>query len=548
MTEALWWRMARLLVAALIGLLVALTQSGCRASREAPAPTVGPIPTVTGVAEVDAVIRVVLSGDVEAMRGLIRYTQVPCKTDAEAAGTSPECHPDETEGTLVDVLPVDHCGQGPVVRADQIDWTLGTLLQPETSVYAVYGTRNTPFFSPGQPPDEYVVVLSQNLTGQGVLGSELVVADGRVVGVSVACGQGPAALVQNAPLLVPFLVQPPAPTEAATPAGTRTAVPPSWKRDPVLAKAVGLYVLNEDGEPQRIVDFPATNPHWSAHGKSLYFVGAEWGYTGTGVHSVRPDGSELANVLQTRGEDYRFSPDLSTVAYDSFEQPSGWTVRVADLADPASDRKLVDGFLDSLSPDGKRAAYLYQVCEPPYAYWVTGLAGGEPRRAIVVTDSVLVSWLAWLPDGKRIAYGTLIRGEGGVQQPGEVYAIDLDTLGWSYLPELAFVPSKPVFSPDGQWFAYESSEGLMLARWGEQSGKRIAAKGMTPVWSPGSDRIAILGSRTVTLYYLGDGHSRVIDLQSFEPYVRLSLDAAWSPDGSQLAVAVGLGGGHGVCD
>ena len=42
MTEAFWWQLARLLVAALIGLLVALMQSGCRPGEEttsAPAPT-----------------------------------------------------------------------------------------------------------------------------------------------------------------------------------------------------------------------------------------------------------------------------------------------------------------------------------------------------------------------------------------------------------------------------------------------------------------------------------------------------------------------------
>ena len=365
------------------------------------------------------------------------------------------------------------------------------------------------------------------------------------------CGGGdetaaPSPAVPAGPTQLPLPSS--APTPVPTPAGTPTPVLSYWERHPALAEAVGLYVLDENGEQRRIVDFPAKTPRWSLDGERLYFVGAGWDYTRTHVYSVRPDGSDLQNLLATGGEGYEFSPDLSIVAYHKLEQPEGWTVRVADLADPASDRKLTDGFLESWSPDGRLIAYFYQVCEPPYAYWVTDLTGGQSKRVIVVTDNVLVSWFAWLPDGKRIAYRTLIRGEDGFEL-GEVYAIDLETLKWSYLPELAFVPSRPLFSPDGQWFVYEGDGGLMLARWGEQGSKPIASKGRTAVWGPGSDEIAILGENQVIFYHLAGGQSQVVDLGPIEPSVGwLSLSASWSPDGSQLALTVSLAGGHGVCD
>jgi Tol biopolymer transport system component len=547
------WRSVemRLLGVVLGAALAALTATSCGGGgEEAIAPKASPVPTVTGVAEVDAVIRVVVSGDVEALRQLIQYTQVHCKADPEMAGTSPRCRPDEPDGTLVDVLPIDYRGSGPVVRADQIDWTLDTLMEPKNEVYAVYGAWTTTFPPVGgtwrdRPPDEYVVVFSQDLAGGGVFGQSVVVAEGRVVRIKLGGGSPPSAVIAG---VWPNAFVVPPPTPVPTPAGTPTPFVPYLERDPALGKAVGLFVLEENGEQRRIVELPATTLRWSLDGQRVYFVGAGSGYAGYGVYSVRPDGSELTKILAASGEGYEFSPDLSRVAYRKFEQPSGWTVRVADLADPASDRKLTDGFLESWSPDGKLIAYFFQVCEPPYAYWVTDLTGGQPRRVIVVTDNVLVSWFAWLPDGKRIAYRTLIRGEDGLE-PGEVYAIDLETLAWSYLPELAFVSSRPLFSPDGQWFVYEGDEGIMLARWGEQSGKLIAGKGRTAEWDPHSDKIAIIGRNQVIFYHLADGQSQVVDLRSIEPFMGwFSLSASWSPDGNQLALTVSSAGGHGVCD
>ncbi len=214
--------------------LVTLAAVGCGEGEEAtsPSPAATAVPTgapfsVTGVAEVDAVINIVLSGDVENLKQLLSYTRVPCKTDPEAASTSPTCHPGETEGTPVDSLPVDYHGSGPLVRADEIDWTLQTLMKPENEVYAVFGVWTTGHPSMGGtwrdvPPDEYVVVFSQEVAGHGVFGRSIAVAAGRVVSIDLGGGSTPSAKIagvwQGA-----FVVPPPTPLCAAAPAHLSTS-------------------------------------------------------------------------------------------------------------------------------------------------------------------------------------------------------------------------------------------------------------------------------------------------------------------------------------
>ena len=63
-----------------------------------------PLSTRTGIADIDAVLAAVESGDPQQLRDLIRFTTVAC-TKADGLGGPPKCQSDEAEGMLVEVLP-----------------------------------------------------------------------------------------------------------------------------------------------------------------------------------------------------------------------------------------------------------------------------------------------------------------------------------------------------------------------------------------------------------------------------------------------------------
>ena len=63
-----------------------------------------PLSTRTGIADIDAVIAAVESGDPQQVRDLFQFISVAC-TNADGLGGPPKCREGEAEETLVDVLP-----------------------------------------------------------------------------------------------------------------------------------------------------------------------------------------------------------------------------------------------------------------------------------------------------------------------------------------------------------------------------------------------------------------------------------------------------------
>ena len=149
----------------------------------------------TGIQEVDAVIDAALSGDPEAYRALVRLTSSPC-TREETAETiaNPLCRPDEPEGTPVDFLPFIITGTCNVaartqeVRADE----LGLPVSSESELYAVYQT--VPRRGAGR---RYTAVFVQGSADPRwqVLGTRVLIENGRVVSVNHHCGDTRAELV-----------------------------------------------------------------------------------------------------------------------------------------------------------------------------------------------------------------------------------------------------------------------------------------------------------------------------------------------------------------
>lgn len=142
-------------------------------------------PTSIGIPEVDAVIDAVLSGDTAALRDLIRFSPVPCRTTSDVGGPPP-CRPGEADGTEVDVLPIGTC-EGEYRRQDDIDSML-ELLDDMSGLFAVY--HGAP---ESRPPGDYALVFARAFEGEE-LGVELTVDDGDVVYLKFACGETPAQL------------------------------------------------------------------------------------------------------------------------------------------------------------------------------------------------------------------------------------------------------------------------------------------------------------------------------------------------------------------
>lgn len=145
--------------------------------------------------------------------------------------------------------------------------------------------------------------------------------------------------------------------DAVTPAWSPGADQVAFAGDHGTADA-GLYVVTDDGAPDRIVDMTALYPAWSPDGTQIAFTG------GRHVHIVAADGSGLRRVSSgtTDGDVYpRWSPDGSRLVFTRLGETEGGVATDTLMTVPAAGgeaRVLVEGgSFARWSPSGEQIAF-----------------------------------------------------------------------------------------------------------------------------------------------------------------------------------------------
>lgn len=108
----------------------------------------------TGILDIDTVIDIVLSGNLDAMRSLLQFSKLAC-THIEGLGGPPKCKVDEDEGTKVEAFPF--LGpEGHHMRRSELDGWDGLLA---TGVYAVYRVSPQAYSNVNYPAGEHAIVF-----------------------------------------------------------------------------------------------------------------------------------------------------------------------------------------------------------------------------------------------------------------------------------------------------------------------------------------------------------------------------------------------------
>lgn len=198
--------MAKFVAAAAIVLLPLLVvacggDDGNNTPSTTPAPSAAPTdagaapPSRTGVQDIDAIIEAVLTRDTEALASMVRLRPLACVGPTPSSLGALFCEDAETEGTVIDVLPVAQC-ESHYTRRDELDRVL--LFESSIDLYSVH-----------KLDDQYAAVFTQQPDAGGPLFGVMVGIDrGLINYIDYGCGQTAAQLVENV-AEEDFLISPP---------------------------------------------------------------------------------------------------------------------------------------------------------------------------------------------------------------------------------------------------------------------------------------------------------------------------------------------------
>ena len=322
---------------------------------------------------------------------------------------------------------------------------------------------------------------------------------------------------------------------------------------------------------------------WSPGSEDLVFA------VGSEVYAVGVDGIELrklSNAVNKAGLERTtaidVSPDGTEAVFSTCEPLEGYEepiyeneLAVANL-DGGQVRRLTENEhfdnYPSWSPDGSRIAFVssgetpYRLHEWNDVHLYTMAASGTDVRRIA-NGPLVHHPPQWSPDGERIAYA-LFEDRGLGQLPA-VY-IHVVGAGGGDSQRLTDAASGPSWSPDGERIAYAKADGDEVALytigadgtderrlatierwWDPRYEKPEPAKGWVRrvSWSPDGSRIMVLANERALpgiQMVRTDGSGGEI-LAMLSPMLNSPSDsvdgAAWSPDGTRIAIAGDFGRG-----
>lgn len=199
------------------------------------------------------------------------------------------------------------------------------------------------------------------------------------------------------------------------------------------------------------------------------------------------------------------SPNGRYIAYNGL---SARDARVMAAAGPPRDRLLVrNGQGVDWSPKGDAIAFVRYhngLCCGDSDIWIVNLHSRTQRRVVRNAQSP-----AWSPDGKKLAF---VRGpsSSSSSSASDIWAVDLASKRARRLIRRGV---EPRWSPDGLWIAFERfdpADSLIYVARADGTAERRVAEADSAAWSPDGSELAIADFNRVIRIRLDRTHRRVV--------------------------------------
>jgi TolB protein len=248
-----------------------------------------------------------------------------------------------------------------------------------------------------------------------------------------------------------------------------------------------IYLQRVDG--QSVTQLTADDaddayPTFSPDGKQIAFASTRNGSWDISVMDV--DGRNVTQVTNGPAQDLHpsFSPDGKRIAYCSMGGRSGqWEIWTVNLE--SNEKKMISfGLFPSWSPDKTVDRIAFQRARQRgsrwFSLWTLDLLDGEARRVteVAVSSNAAVVTPAWSPDGKKLAFGTIVDPQRSVGDKAEgqqdVWTINADGSNKHRVTDGTGANLAPFWARDGRVF-FTSDRGGNECVWSANADEKTEA-------------------------------------------------------------------------